>query len=597
MPSSANAPRHHKKEGRTATAATNGGNAGDKKATISGGGGPPMVTRRRENFGIRQRADSNDSTRGAFYQGPTTPRNAAHAAPKVVDVVTVNNNTGPRRRNKKEGKPKASGPAPEKTSVADLASLAMMSLDPGDISPLPSSQPFARTHELSLDDDDAAPKRQHQRKLSKGAAARRALMTRVERTAPEEQPQSNRLDPIHEKKNAASNAPAAAREESREPSFFFSQLVSPNSGDSGDSLQFSGALYAAAEKKPRPPMVRDGSNSLYGDALDLDMDNIPATTRGHVKQQPSQQDEINFFSSLVHATEDDAVAAAAMPTNYGSTAQKHPATNGGSKYVLAAADTNSYDDDDDDDSHTHGDDDSYAGLGIASFFIHQVMTMLDPTDWLTKDAHMTENDEPVFEGGRYTLAGLVRHFLFNPLSPEFTSLQQFSWACLLGVAMGLYTAVWKWFIEAGVDFIWETVPERLLEWGAFTDAEGAFPLYHYMWMVPAVFGGVLSYIFVALPTKIPDQNTWIDSVHKRGVQDHRTFFQLFFLSTAGMWSGLSLGPELPLVLTAGMVGSWLALLTKQSMLQARVLNMTAASAAVGGFFGFPMAGALFVLEM
>lgn len=33
------------------------------------------------------------------------------------------------------------------------------------------------------------------------------------------------------------------------------------------------------------------------------------------------------------------------------------------------------------------------------------------------------------------------------------------------------------------------------------------------------------------------------------------------------------------------------------MLQARVLNLTAASAAIGGFFGFPMAGALFVLEL
>lgn len=62
-------------------------------------------------------------------------------------------------------------------------------------------------------------------------------------------------------------------------------------------------------------------------------------------------------------------------------------------------------------------------------------------------------------------------------------------------------------------------------------------------------------------------------------------------------SGLSLGPELPLVLTAGMVGSWLGVICKQSMLQARVMNITAASAAVGGFFGFPMAGAMFVLEI
>jgi H+/Cl- antiporter ClcA len=64
-----------------------------------------------------------------------------------------------------------------------------------------------------------------------------------------------------------------------------------------------------------------------------------------------------------------------------------------------------------------------------------------------------------------------------------------------------------------------------------------------------------------------------------------------------MLSGLSLGPELPLVLTSGMFGSWLGLVCRQSMLQARVLNLTAASAAIGGFFGFPMAGALFVLEL
>jgi len=64
-----------------------------------------------------------------------------------------------------------------------------------------------------------------------------------------------------------------------------------------------------------------------------------------------------------------------------------------------------------------------------------------------------------------------------------------------------------------------------------------------------------------------------------------------------MMSGLSLGPELPLVLLSGMAGSWLATLTHQSVLSARVMVLTAGSAAVGGFFGFPMAGALFVLEI
>jgi H+/Cl- antiporter ClcA len=196
---------------------------------------------------------------------------------------------------------------------------------------------------------------------------------------------------------------------------------------------------------------------------------------------------------------------------------------------------------------------------------------------------------------QWSSAGFVRHFFWNPLNPEFTSLQLFSWAVIIGVVMGVYTAIWKWLIEFCIEQVWVTVPKLLLKWGFFTDLKGWFPLYHYMWICPAIMGGILSYICVVLPIKIPDQNDWIRNVHTRGVQDHRTFWNLLFLSTAGMASGLSLGPELPLVLTAGMAGSWLGLICKQSILQARVMNLTAASAAVGGFFGFPMAGALFVL--
>lgn len=79
--------------------------------------------------------------------------------------------------------------------------------------------------------------------------------------------------------------------------------------------------------------------------------------------------------------------------------------------------------------------------------------------------------------------------------------------------------------------------------------------------------------------------------------DHSTLIPLLLISTAGMASGLSLGPELPLVLSSGMVGSFVAVQTKQSILSARVINLTAGAGAIGGFFGFPMAGALFILEL
>ena len=221
---------------------------------------------------------------------------------------------------------------------------------------------------------------------------------------------------------------------------------------------------------------------------------------------------------------------------------------------------------------------------------------LDPTPWLMQGVEHDSTGTPYFpRKARYTLAGVVRYCFYNPIQPEFTSMQLFCWAVAIGVVMGVYTAAWKMLVESGVDLVWKVIPRWLVWCGFFTHVNGWFPLYHYMWIVPTLFGAALSYAFVILP--IPGQNEWISALHKTGVQDHRTFVSLFILSTLGMMSGLSLGPELPLILTSGMMGSWLALACRQSMLQARVLNLTAASAAIGGFFGFPMAGALFVLEL
>eukprot|EP00594_Rhizosolenia_setigera_P017662 CAMPEP_0178976438 /NCGR_PEP_ID=MMETSP0789-20121207/23837_1 /TAXON_ID=3005 /ORGANISM="Rhizosolenia setigera, Strain CCMP 1694" /LENGTH=902 /DNA_ID=CAMNT_0020665533 /DNA_START=288 /DNA_END=2996 /DNA_ORIENTATION=- len=190
-----------------------------------------------------------------------------------------------------------------------------------------------------------------------------------------------------------------------------------------------------------------------------------------------------------------------------------------------------------------------------------------------------------------------RHYIFDEDNPEFTSLQSFVWAIFIGVFMGIYTAKWGELIEFSVDIVWEKVPSYLVEKGIFTDVDGHLPLPHYMWITPAIFSGILSYVTVKLPCQIPGQNEWIDTLHRKGIMEHETFFYTFIISTLGMASGMSLGPELPLVLTSGMVGSFLGKYTRQSMLSARVVNLTAASAAIGGFFGFPMAGALFVLEL
>ncbi len=83
-----------------------------------------------------------------------------------------------------------------------------------------------------------------------------------------------------------------------------------------------------------------------------------------------------------------------------------------------------------------------------------------------------------------------QYLVYNKDLPEFTSMQQNTWATILGIFMGVFTFLWGRLIEFCVEFTWKTVPEYLLEKGVFTDLDGKFPLPYYMIICPAVFGGV-----------------------------------------------------------------------------------------------------------
>jgi Voltage gated chloride channel len=332
-----------------------------------------------------------------------------------------------------------------------------------------------------------------------------------------------------------------------------------------------------------------GPNPSYGISQSLYGADFSESVRGHPWEphppfEQSQNRQMQAFSSMVRdmgAASPDQVAAP-VPVQ---------SSNQGTAHRIYSTDAS------DETPSTNQSHDTAWSRETGSDGLPRPMSAFDLGEWLARDA--AEDNRKgchyLIDRANASCASFIRHYFYNPLDPEFTSLQQFDWAVALGVCMGFFTAYWKRFIDFGVEFVWVTLPERLLAWGVFTDPEGWFPLYHYTWMTPATFGGLLSYAFVVL--QCPDQNQWITSIHARGVQNHDTFVSLFFLSTAGMWSGMSLGPELPLVLLGGMVGSRLAIATQQSILQARVMNLTAASAAVSGFFGFPMAGAMFVLEL
>lgn len=80
--------------------------------------------------------------------------------------------------------------------------------------------------------------------------------------------------------------------------------------------------------------------------------------------------------------------------------------------------------------------------------------------------------------------------LYNEEKPEFTSAQQTTWAVIIGIIMGFFTAVWEIVLKKSIELIWQKLPLYLMNKGIFTDVGGHLPIPHFMWMCPTVFGGV-----------------------------------------------------------------------------------------------------------
>ena len=520
-------------------------------------GGPDQEpTRDPQPHMVRARVDSDGSTRGAFYQ---------HGAGKLATSTTTR---------KKKTKRSSESSLPD-ANFGDWASLAISGAD--------------------------ATKKEPAKRRSSGALNRSTPQSSLSRAMPLTLPLNKPEALPRSDYTTGAEKPLLSPQESSSHHTGYGRNPSTVL-ESGDSFELSETSPTAAFQMNPTMSSTYGSQQKEAISMFSAMaQSEPTDINAFSAMAQADPRDINSFSAMAQADPEEVNAFSAMPRGGYGAISTYPARSKQRVMPTVIVDparvlppTSFFDSLEP--LSPIGDDMKYDREdGQQLSWMDRVMYFLDPTDWLLADLKHDEDGQAYFdESSEWNLAGWFRHFFFNPEVPEFTSLQQFTWAVILGVVMGFYTAMWKSLIEHCVHFVWNTVPSHLFLWGFFPSS---FPLANYMWIIPTIFGSVLSYLFAILTDQIPGQNEWIHAVHSRGVQDHNTFLHLFALSTAGMASGLALGPELPLVLTGGMFGSYIGVLCKQSMLQARVMNLTAASAAVGGFFGFPMAGALFVLEI
>lgn len=174
---------------------------------------------------------------------------------------------------------------------------------------------------------------------------------------------------------------------------------------------------------------------------------------------------------------------------------------------------------------------------------------------------------------------------------ELTYQQTIFCAAIIGIAGGLVATVYYYGLEACLHLVWHTLPELV---APYLPIE--FPNWSYVLIVTTIGGFCvgLTLHFMGLPGEVA---MVVDKVHDPGRIDLRQTPAMIVASLFSITAGGSAGPEAPLVQIIGSFGSWLSEKLHLTLINTRVLTFCGMSAALGAFFGAPLGGALFALEI
>lgn len=164
-------------------------------------------------------------------------------------------------------------------------------------------------------------------------------------------------------------------------------------------------------------------------------------------------------------------------------------------------------------------------------------------------------------------------------------------SAVIGIAGGLVATVYYYVLEACQHLVWHTVPDFLEPY-----FPSVLPAWNYVWIATTVGGFLvgLTLVLMGLPGEVAFV---VDKVHSPGKIDVRQTPAMIVASLVSITAGGSAGPEAPLVQVNGSFGSWLGEKLNLTITTSRVLTLCGMSAALGAFFGAPLGGAIFALEL
>ncbi|PZU98872.1 MAG: voltage-gated chloride channel [Pseudanabaena sp.] len=164
-------------------------------------------------------------------------------------------------------------------------------------------------------------------------------------------------------------------------------------------------------------------------------------------------------------------------------------------------------------------------------------------------------------------------------------------AAAIGIIGGIVATAYYSLLESSMHLLWHTIPDLLSPYFS-----SKWLVSNYVWITSTVGGFLvgLTLYFMGLPGEVAFV---VEKVHDPGRIDIKQTPAMVVASLFSIVAGGSAGPEAPLVQVNGSIGGWLASKLNLTIRTTRILTFCGMAAALGAFFGAPLGGALFALEL